>query len=179
MQTKGYDKEYQELYTEYFPTLLQYTRRKLQNCTEMYNCAEEYVHEIFLRLYTQWHKPAIRRNAKQWTMTALNNYLIDEWRRLYARNRLMGKPIGMENVEYLQAKTRNVRKEEPCSKMFELQDMLDRELSEEEYLLFSLRYLSRRSNSEIAWRIGRTLPMTTKKIWKLKKKLSRLLKEEM
>jgi len=174
------DRDFQKVYDEHFEFLLFQARKKLSGCGEMYHSAEDYVHEAFLRLYAEWDNPKVHENTVAWLVRVLNNCIISDFRRQNVRNRLLGKRVGLETAEYIPLKSAGRGAgNQPCGRLFELRDVLERELNAEEYLLFSLRYLFENSYAQISEKMGISLPMVGRKIWMLKKKLRAILKDEM
>jgi len=171
--------EIQKIFDRFAGRMIAYAQKRLYGIDELYPNAADYVQDAFLRLNAKWDDPRTRENPEGWLMRVLSDRIADEVRRLKARRRILGASVAMDAFEhnesyYLGSRAENL----PCGELFELCDVLERALSQEEYRLFCMRYLLGDSNGRIAQKLGIGKVAATQRLWRLQNKLKRILADE-
>lgn len=155
-----------------------YAMNYLYAYPELLPDAQEFVLEAFMRMFEHRKKLMRHDNIEAWLMKMLQSILKNAIRKLRNRQNALGTRIDMDRVlqsegMYLQPDITNGRS------MMEICDILQRDLTPDEYRLFEFSYLSHLSPQEIADKEGISANTVYQKQRRLRKKIqAALLKED-
>ena len=169
--------EFREVFDRLSGPMIVYARRKLWGIRELYPYAEDYVQDAFLKLYAHWDEVKHHENLEAWLTGVLKNRIIDEIRRQNISRRVLGVSVDMESFVGKESSYTSGR-EMSAGDAFEVCDILEKQLTEDEYRLFCMKYLFQRSHARIAEDLGIGQMAAGQRIWRLQKKLRAILQEE-